>query len=236
MDSYQVYKKYQMAIHHDSPSDCSLSQFKRFLCNSSLVADDPNLTGGGAFHQQYIIDGRIVAVGVIDILPHCVSSVYLYYDPDFAFLSLGTLTALFEIAFTRKLNRDLAALKFYYMGYYIHSCSKMRYKSKYSPSWLLCPVTYQWVPVQDALPLLDKSKFATLSQDTTNSPAVLDASGQNVKPEVHQLTGSASADVGIDLDDVLILHENQAMPFRMYRNMSSVNEFENNEVMEYAKL
>merc|ERR1711994_1078513 len=45
MDSYQVYKKYQMAIHHDSPSDCSLSQFKRFLCNSSLVADDHKLTG-----------------------------------------------------------------------------------------------------------------------------------------------------------------------------------------------
>lgn len=35
----------------------------------------------GAYHRQYLIDGRIVAVGVIDILPNCISSVYLYYDP-----------------------------------------------------------------------------------------------------------------------------------------------------------
>ena len=117
------------------------------------------------------MDGKIIAVGVVDILPSCVSSVYLYYDPDYAFLSPGTLTSLFEIAFTRKLQKEtFPNLTNYYMGYYIHSCSKMRYKAKYSPSWLLCPVTYQWVPVQDALPLLDKSKFATLSQDNT-SPA-----------------------------------------------------------------
>ncbi|MEQ2188606.1 hypothetical protein GOODEAATRI_016807 [Goodea atripinnis] len=50
--------------------------------------------GYGSFHQQYWLDGRIVAVGVIDILPTCVSSVYLYYHPDFASLSLGSYSAL----------------------------------------------------------------------------------------------------------------------------------------------
>jgi len=50
--------------------------------------------GYGSFHQQYILDGQIIAVGVIDILPNCVSSVYLYYHPDYNFLSLGTYTAL----------------------------------------------------------------------------------------------------------------------------------------------
>jgi arginine-tRNA-protein transferase len=35
----------------------------------------------GTFHRQYVVDGRIVAVGVLDVLPHCVSSVYLFYDP-----------------------------------------------------------------------------------------------------------------------------------------------------------
>jgi len=213
MDSYQVYKKYQMAIHHDSPSDCSLSQFKRFLCNSSLVADDPNLTGGGAFHQQYIIDGRIVAVGVIDILPHCVSSVYLYYDPDFAFLSLGTLTALFEIAFTRKLNRDLAALKFYYMGYYIHSCSKMRYKSKYQPSWLLCPKSNQWVPVDEALPLLDQSKYSILNK--------------NAGTEAEQ--NPSHSELGI-------LFDQQAITYKMYKSLCTVDKEEQLEIGEYANL
>lgn len=55
--------------------------------------DGPDM-GYGSFHQQYWLDGRIVAVGVIDILPNCVSSVYLYYHPDFAFLSLGSYSAL----------------------------------------------------------------------------------------------------------------------------------------------
>lgn len=55
--------------------------------------DGPEV-GYGSFHQQYLLDGRIVAVGVIDILPTCVSSVYLYYHPDFASLSLGSYSAL----------------------------------------------------------------------------------------------------------------------------------------------
>ena len=50
--------------------------------------------GYGSFHQHYLLDGKLIAVGVIDILPHCVSSVYLYYDPDYSFLSLGTYSAL----------------------------------------------------------------------------------------------------------------------------------------------
>lgn len=55
--------------------------------------DGPEV-GYGSFHQQYWLDGCIVAVGVIDILPTCVSSVYLYYHPDFASLSLGSYAAL----------------------------------------------------------------------------------------------------------------------------------------------
>ncbi|XP_037546006.1 arginyl-tRNA--protein transferase 1 [Nematolebias whitei] len=95
--SYQVYKLYQMAIHKDPPSKVSESQFRRFLCDSPLEAgnspDGPEV-GYGSFHQQYWLDEQIVAVGVIDILPTCVSSVYLYYNPDFASLSLGSYTAL----------------------------------------------------------------------------------------------------------------------------------------------
>jgi len=50
--------------------------------------------GYGSFHQQYILDGKIICVGVIDILPSLVSSKYLYYDPDYSFLSIGTYSAL----------------------------------------------------------------------------------------------------------------------------------------------
>ena len=51
-------------------------------------------SGFGSFHQHYILDGQIIGVGVLDILPYCISSVYFYYDPAFSFLSLGTYSAL----------------------------------------------------------------------------------------------------------------------------------------------
>lgn len=63
------------------------------LLQAEFSPDGPEV-GYGSFHQQYWLDGNIVAVGVIDILPTCVSSVYLYYHPDFAALSLGSYSAL----------------------------------------------------------------------------------------------------------------------------------------------
>lgn len=50
--------------------------------------------GFGTFHNQYWLDDKLIAVGVVDILPSCISSVYLYYDPDYGFLSLGVYSAL----------------------------------------------------------------------------------------------------------------------------------------------
>lgn len=44
--------------------------------------------------KQYWIDGKLLAVGVIDILPTCLSSVYFFYDPDYSHLSLGTYGSL----------------------------------------------------------------------------------------------------------------------------------------------
>ncbi|KGL75500.1 Arginyl-tRNA--protein transferase 1, partial [Tinamus guttatus] len=95
--SAALFAKYQMAIHKDAPSECGENEFTRFLCDSPLEAenlpDGPDC-GYGSFHQQYWLDGEKIAVGVIDILPCCVSSVYLYYDPDYSFLSLGVYSAL----------------------------------------------------------------------------------------------------------------------------------------------
>lgn len=62
------------------------------------------------------LDGKLVCVGVLDILPKCVSSVYLFYDPDLGHLSLGKCSALREIMLTSTLTEQLPTLKYYYMG------------------------------------------------------------------------------------------------------------------------
>jgi len=71
------------------------------------------------------IDGEVFMVGVIDLTDTCLSSVYLYYDPRFEFLSPGTLSALREIEFVRqafKSGRAPATFKWYYMGLYYQEC------------------------------------------------------------------------------------------------------------------
>ena len=49
------------------------------------------------------VDGEIMAVGIIDILNESISSVYLVYDPKYKFLNPGTLCALKEIEYCKKI-------------------------------------------------------------------------------------------------------------------------------------
>ena len=48
----------------------------------------------GAYHQLYRIDGELVAVGVIDILPSCVSSVYFMYEKKWEKFSFGKVKSI----------------------------------------------------------------------------------------------------------------------------------------------
>lgn len=166
---FALYRRYQMKVHNEKPDHVTESSYRRFLVDSPLVfvpsSGDGTVPpcGFGSFHQQYVIDGRLVAVGVIDILPKCFSSKYLFWDPDYAFLSLGNYTALREIGWVKENQVHCPSLQYYYLGYYIHSCSKMRYKAAYHPSELLCPLRYQWVSFDISRPLLDRKRYVVLS-------------------------------------------------------------------------
>lgn len=139
----------------------------------------------------------MIAVGVIDILPKCVSSVYFFYDPDYRNLTLGTYGSLREVQFTKELHEKDAAIEYYYMGFYIHSCPKMRYKGKLSPSDLLCPETYAWIPIEKGIPKLEISKYSRLNED-------LDAIDENYcRPE--------------DVDEIKILCGHKFMYFSLYK-------------------
>ncbi|XP_068955214.1 arginyl-tRNA--protein transferase 1 isoform X3 [Petaurus breviceps papuanus] len=185
--SLSLYAKYQMAIHKDTEAECGEAEAEN-------PPNGPDY-GYGSFHQQYWLDGKIIAVGVIDVLPHCVSSVYLYYDPDYSFLSLGVYSALREIAFTRQLHEKTSQLSYYYMGFYIHSCPKMRYKGQYRPSDLLCPETYVWVPIEQCLPALENSKYCRFNQDTK----AVDEERVN------------------ELDRLRVLYKRTIMPYNIYK-------------------
>uniref|UniRef100_A0AAQ4RL08 Arginyl-tRNA--protein transferase 1 n=1 Tax=Gasterosteus aculeatus aculeatus TaxID=481459 RepID=A0AAQ4RL08_GASAC len=210
--SVALYASYQMAIHGDEPSECSESEVLHDYYSAEHSPDGPE-AGYGSFHQQYLLDGRIVAVGVIDILPTCVSSVYLYYHPDFASLSLGSYSALREIAFTRQLQKQSPKLSFYYLGFYIHSCPKMRYKGQYRPSDLLCPETYAWVSIEQCIPQLENSRYARFNQD----------------PE------AGDARVLKEVGRALVLYRRAVMPYAAYSRKRKGSSDEA-EVQQYADL
>uniref|UniRef100_A0A0B7ANR0 Arginyl-tRNA--protein transferase 1 n=2 Tax=Arion vulgaris TaxID=1028688 RepID=A0A0B7ANR0_9EUPU len=210
-ESYAIYRKYQMAVHND---ECDKFGFKNFLVDSPLEEkyEENGLPEGyGSFHHHYLLDGKLIAVGVLDILPASISSVYLYYDPDYSFMGLGVYSALREIALVRQLHLSAPDLKYYYMGFYIHSCQKMRYKGQYQPSYLVCPDTYEWVPIEKCRPKLDVSKYSRLSE-----------------------TGSDSQK-NIDVNKVLVLHKGNMLPYEFYKIMSSHSK-NDDEVIEYAGL
>ncbi|XP_028413669.1 arginyl-tRNA--protein transferase 1-like isoform X3 [Dendronephthya gigantea] len=216
--SFELFCKYQKEIHKDKPEKLNEPRFRRFLVDSPLLFEKHSstpTTGWGSFHEQFFLDGKLIAVGVLDILPSCVSSVYLYYDTDYSFLSPGIYSALRELHLARELNKTCSNLKYYYMGFYVHSCPKMKYKAQYTPSYLVCPETYSWIPVERCTPKLDIEKYSRLDE-TDKEDAVVD----------------------INTVRVLALREGrgEVMTYKMYTESRFSSKNDEKEVKEYAQL
>lgn len=73
-----LYKKYQQEIHGDDPDEITGHKFQEFLCNSPIRPINEQERELGSFHIKYRLEGKLVGVSVIDVLPHCLSSVYFF--------------------------------------------------------------------------------------------------------------------------------------------------------------
>jgi arginine-tRNA-protein transferase len=111
LEKYQLYKYYQINVHHETPNSVTEKSFKRFLCDSPLRQVIVDSKTCGSFHECYRIDGVLIAVGVIDLLPHAVSSVYCITSEICSQFSFGKLTACREISMAVEKGYD-----YYYMG------------------------------------------------------------------------------------------------------------------------
>lgn len=165
-EKFAVFDNYQRVVHGESPSSISQKGFKKFLCNSPVrrgIHTDSNGKSRqvGSFHQCYRLDGKLVAVGVLDLLPEAVSAVYFMYHESIHKHQPGKLGALREIALAME-----GGYRYWWAGYYIHSCPKMRYKIDYHPQYVLDPETLTWDLLdQDALAIFDKKHYVSLSKD-----------------------------------------------------------------------
>jgi arginine-tRNA-protein transferase len=163
-EKYVLFENYQRIVHHEPPSRISKKGFKNFLCSSPLLRSTETSDGCGrrfgSYHQCYRIDGELMALGVLDLLPECVSAVYFMYHESVHELGFGKLGALREIALAEEWG-----CRWWYAGFYIHNCVKMKYKGDYSPQYILDPESYSWDLLDGEVKhKLDALKYLSLSR------------------------------------------------------------------------
>lgn len=122
-DRFELYRRYQ-AFQHDEHDDCDRDEFERFLCDTCI----------DTIEMAYYLGERLIGVGIVDVCPDALSSVYFYFEPAEARRSLGVFSAMREIEECRRRNRA-----YWYIGYWVQGCAKMEYKSRYRPCELLGP-------------------------------------------------------------------------------------------------
>ncbi len=118
-----LYRRY-LGGRHDGQMDGSAEELERFLYAS----------GVRSIETCYRLDGRLVAVGIVDVEPQALSAVYCYFDPDEPRRGLGVLNVLRLIEEARR-----RAVPWVYLGYFVAGSRTMAYKSGYRPCEALTP-------------------------------------------------------------------------------------------------
>lgn len=118
-EHFELYCRYVAARHAGGGMDVTdPDRYREFLFSS----------WSDTWCHEFRLDGKLLAVAVVDRLNRGFSAVYTFYDPDHEARGLGNYAVLWEITETRRLG-----LPWLYLGYWIQECPKMRYKSRYRP-------------------------------------------------------------------------------------------------------
>jgi arginine-tRNA-protein transferase len=135
-ERWNVFRRYQ-AYQHDGSMCPTRADYEITYCASPIDTmemsywshESPAAAGGAA-----VAGSRLVGIGIVDVTPAALSSVYFYFDPEYARRGLGVYSALCEIDECRR-----RGLPYWYAGYYVAGCRKMAYKSRFRPCELLRP-------------------------------------------------------------------------------------------------
>ena len=116
---FDLFARYIAARHADGdmyPAD--RQQFQSFLVQGRTEAR----------FIEFRLEGKLLAVSVIDELDDALSAVYTFFEPREARRSLGTHVVLWLLQETGRQQKP-----WLYLGYWIRQCQKMSYKTDYQP-------------------------------------------------------------------------------------------------------
>ncbi|WP_371185171.1 arginyltransferase [Thalassotalea maritima] len=116
---FELYQRYIDTIHRDgSMYPANKEQYESFIFSHHVEQ----------LFLEVHLHNQLVSVAVCDNLPHALSALYTFYDPQLQKRSLGKFSILQQIVLAQKLNKH-----YLYLGYQIDACAKMNYKNQYYP-------------------------------------------------------------------------------------------------------
>lgn len=117
-----LFEKYHLYMHQKKEWDYNETTAEHYY-NSFVVGHEDF-----GYEILYFMNEELIAVDLIDILHDGISAIYFYYNPDFAYLSLGKFSLYNQIQLAKNSDK-----KWIYLGYYVKECPSLSYKSNYKP-------------------------------------------------------------------------------------------------------
>ena len=124
-EKYALYGRYVTQRHRRDATEESRESFEQFLYDSPVETVEFTYRDAS---------GQLLAVGLCDLSPHSLSSVYFYFEPKEAKRGLGVYGAVYEINTAARLG-----VPYYYLGYWVYGCAAMQYKADFRPAEVLGP-------------------------------------------------------------------------------------------------
>lgn len=121
-EKFDLYCRY-IAARHPTHAAGERESFESFLYESPVESIE-------ICHRDQT--GQLLGVGICDVTQQSLSTVYFYYEPSESRRSIGTFSAIFEIELARRMN-----IPYYYLGFWVHGCQAMEYKTSYRPCEIL---------------------------------------------------------------------------------------------------
>lgn len=150
-DLFRFYCFYQ----HSRMMLSTYGEFKSFLYESAVQT----------IELCYFLGAELVGVSIADASRRSLSSVYFYWNPRYAWRSLGTYSVLWEIDFCRRND-----IPYYYLGFYVHGARTMEYKGLFRPCEILAP-DGRWVRVENGTtPELNICPIRNVAPDAQSTP------------------------------------------------------------------
>lgn len=116
-----LYTKYQRSRHGETDAlpDRHAERFFEFFCMSTVDT---------RFMEYRDREDRLVGLGLVDLLPRSVSSVYFVFDPDESRRSIGIFSIVTEAELAVSTGRH-----WLHLGFWVPGNPRMEYKAQFYP-------------------------------------------------------------------------------------------------------